>query len=168
MSIAQVLFSYGFLWMVWFLIVPLLVVSFVWTCIKFFKNSITSNKELKVAVAPHQFAARDLNLIRDIESLENQRYSVLYHTDLDQIVDLAETSKDDEEMHRELRKCKLDFVVIDNHTSEVKMALTDVSKQPARYAKFMSTALNSIGAKLVKLRTDQSYESTGWKNLLTA
>lgn len=148
---ASVVFSYAFVYFVLFVVVPFVLVTFAMTCIKFFKSEGKSEgkafkfKGSKVSAKAQVFLSK-------LSGAFKNKYSVLYGTCLDSILDIDNNK--DEQAHEYLRACHLDYVLVDPESSAVKLVITDPEHNSPERNAFIDHSLAEVGIKVLHLDTN--------------
>ncbi|QDF65767.1 DUF2726 domain-containing protein [Shewanella sp. SNU WT4] len=163
----SVITNYAFMYFVLFLIVPLLIVSFTLTCIKFFKNESIYNienltlEQLGASATPHFSNKQVLNQLHDLNALAKDKYDILYGVNLDEVIEV----KNNDELKEVLHQYKMNYVVIDHKSSEIKLVITDNEHNENR-------AIRNIFRKLninhINVKPNQPYDFNLIKTALAA
>jgi hypothetical protein len=148
---ATVIFSYAFMYFVLFLIVPLVIVTFVMTCIKFFKSSEVEMVGAEISIKPHVLDEESMHFLKSLKVIANTRYDILYGASLVNVVDIDETIKSHEEVQDFMEHCHLDYVVVDNESSSVKLVISNPDDSSPEQVKFVEKCLDYIGVPFIKL-----------------
>jgi len=140
--ITSVFLSYAFVYSILFIVVPFILVIFIMTCIKFFKpdtedHSIKFNKML--------FDPQSLNFFKSLKTMVGGQYDVFCNVPIDTVFEMD--AKTAAENHT-----RLDYVVIDNDSSEVKLIISDFSQHDDSKAKSLFEKFN---IKLVEMTKDK-------------
>lgn len=145
---ASVIFSYAFMYFVLFLVVPFVLVTFTLTCIKFFKGNeyMASNIKLKSNSLDNQPGS----FINKLNSLVKGQYNVVYGTTLDSLCDVDKDEKE-QDAHSYLQGCHLDYVLVDNESSAVKLVITDPQHNSDENNRFIDATLAKMGVKVLHL-----------------
>lgn len=148
---ATVILSYAFIYFVLFLIVPFVIVTFVMTCIKFFKSSEVERVGAEISIKPHLLDKESMHFLKSLKAIANTRYDILYGASLVNVVDIDESVNNHEEVQDFMEHCHLDYVVIDNESSSVKLVISNPDDSSPEQAKFVEKCLDYIGVQFIKL-----------------
>lgn len=129
----SVILSYAFVYFVLFIAVPFVLVVFVMTCIKFFKTEETHNNEV-VKLKSRFFDNKSLDFFKSLKSLTSGRYEVCSNVTLGSVVDI--------DSHAAESHVRLDYVLIDQNSSEIKMVISDFSDAESASSKSLLEKLN--------------------------
>ncbi|QFU24758.1 DUF2726 domain-containing protein [Shewanella eurypsychrophilus] len=163
---ATVIFSYAFIYFVLFLIVPLVIVTFVMTCIKFFRSNGMQMTEL--SVKPHRLDKESMHFLKTLKAMTNNRYDVLYGASLVNVVDIDDSVKNHEEVQDFMEHCHLDYVVVDNESSSVKLVISNSDESSPEQTKFVEKCLDYVGVQFIKLDKNKQCNEASIMNALAA
>ncbi|MBV7316666.1 hypothetical protein [Shewanella sp. NIFS-20-20] len=159
---ASVITNYAFMYFVLFIIVPLLTVSFTLTCIKFFKKDHTYNiDQLAIDTKPQFCNKHVLNQIHDLNLLAKEKYDILYGINLDEVIEV----KDNHELKEILHNYKLNYVVIDHESSEIKLVITE---EELNTNNVISNIFNKFNIRHISVKPNQPYDINLIKTALAA
>ncbi len=164
---ASVILSYAFMYFVLFIAVPFVVVTFVMTCIKFFKSEPLVS-ESNVKVKAHQLDRNSLDFLQNLKAITKDKYDVIYGTNLGHIIDVDDDLKPEDTVIEYLQQCQLDYVVVDHESSLVKLVIADPKEHTAEQHRFLERALDNIGVRLLDLSENKACDVTQIKNALAA
>jgi hypothetical protein len=134
----SVFLSYAFVYSVLFIAVPFILVVFVMTCIKFFK---TDTDEHSIKFKKMLFDTQSFNFSKSLKTMLGGKYDVCCNVPIDTVFEMdAHTAAENH--------TRLDYVVIDNDSSEVKLVISDFSQQDGAKAKSLFKQFN---IKLVEM-----------------
>lgn len=68
-----VILSYAFIWFVFFVMCPLVIVTFVMTCIKFFRSSENQLVEAAVSIKPHLLDKDSMHFLKSLKAIAANR-----------------------------------------------------------------------------------------------
>ena len=165
---ATVILSYAFIYFVLFIIVPLVIVTFVMTCIKFFRSNELQMVDAAVSIKPHLLDKESMHFLKGLKSIASNRYDVLYGASLVNVVDIDDSIKNHEEVQDFMEHCHLDYVVVDNESSAVKLVVSDPSASSPEQMKFVEKCLDYIGVQFIKLDKDKHCDETLLRTALAA
>lgn len=164
---ASVILSYAFMYFVLFIIVPFVVVTFVMTCIKFFKSE-PSVSESNVKVKAHKIDRNSLDFLESLKAITKDKYDVIYGTNLGQVIDIDDEAEPEDSLVEYLQQCQLDYVVIDHESSLVKLVIADPNEHSPEQHRFLERALDNIGVRLLDLAENKACDVTQIRNALAA
>ncbi|CAM4059536.1 DUF2726 domain-containing protein [Shewanella aquimarina] len=165
---ATVILSYAFMYFVLFIICPLVIVTFVMTCIKFFRSSENQLVDASVSIKPHLLDKDSMQFLKGLKAIAANRYDVLYGASLVNVVDLDDSLKNHEEVQDFMEHCHLDYVVVDNESSAVKLVVSDPAASSPEQMKFVEKCLDYIGVQLIKLDKDKHCDEALLRTALAA
>ena len=140
--ITSVIISYAFVYFVLFVAVPFILVVFIMTCIKFFK---TDTEEHPVKLKNALFDKQSFNFFKSLKSMVGSQYDVCCNVPIDTVFEMdAQTAAENH--------TRLDYVVIDHDSSEVKLVISDFSNTADANAKSLFEKFN---VKLVEMTRDK-------------
>ncbi|MCK8046945.1 MULTISPECIES: DUF2726 domain-containing protein [Shewanella] len=145
---ASVIFSYAFMYFVLFLVVPFVLVTFTMTCIKFFKGNEFVNSSIKLKA--NTLTNQPISFVNKLNTLAKDKYNVLYGTTLDSLCDVDKDDKE-QDAHSYLQACHLDYVLVDNQSSAVKLVITDPQHNSDENNRFIDATLAKMGVKVLHL-----------------
>lgn len=153
---ASVIMSYAFMYFVLFLVIPFVLVTFTLTCIKFFKgnSNLTTNMKLKSYTLENQA----VGFVNKLNHLASGKYNVLYGTTLDSFFDVDKNDQE-EYAHSYLQACHLDYVLVDNESSAVKLVITDPQHNSEENNRYIDSALAKMGVKVLHLAKNDCDEN---------
>ncbi|QYJ74661.1 MULTISPECIES: DUF2726 domain-containing protein [Shewanella] len=163
-----VILSYAFIWFVFFVMCPLVIVTFVMTCIKFFRSSENQLVEAAVSIKPHLLDKDSMHFLKSLKAIAANRYDILYGASLVNVVDLDESVRNHEEVQDFMEHCHLDYVVVDNESSAVKLVVSDPAASSPEQMKFVEKCLDYIGVQLIKLDKDKHCDEALLRTALAA
>lgn len=117
----SLILSYAFMYFVLFVAVPFVFVMFVMTCIKFFKADPTDSAHHEMKLKP-VFDKQSFDFFKSLKTVVEGKYDVCCNVPLDTVFDM---DQHDADLNHE---CRLDYVLIDHDSSEVKMVISDFGK----------------------------------------
>ncbi|MCL1056622.1 DUF2726 domain-containing protein [Shewanella gelidimarina] len=163
----SIILSYAFMYFVFFLVVPFVLVMFTLTCIKFFKPTDTESIWEDIKFSRHPMEPKAAFFINNLNTIVKDKYNILYGTCLDSILDIdkAETSGD---VHSYLRGCHLDYVLVDSQSSSVKLVITDPEHNSPEQSQFIDNSLAEVGVKVIHLAKNQKWDESLIRNGLAA
>ncbi|MCE9679330.1 DUF2726 domain-containing protein [Shewanella sp. AS1] len=167
-NIATVFISYAFMYFVLFIIVPLVVVTFVMTCIKFFRSNEAQMADAAVSIKPHLLDKESMHFLKGLKAIASNRYDVLYGASLVNVVDIDDSIRNHEEVQDFMEHCHLDYVVVDNESSAVKLVVSDPSASSPEQMRFVEKCLDYIGVKLIKLDEHKQCDEALLRSALAA
>ena len=136
--ITSVFLSYVFIYSVLFIVVPFILVVFVMTCIKFFK---TNTEDHTVKFKKMLFDTQSFDFLKSLKAMIGDKYDVCCNVPIDTVFEMdADTAAENH--------TRLDYVVIDHDSSEVKLVISDFSKQEDTNSKSLFEKFN---IKLVEI-----------------
>ncbi|ACJ30781.1 Conserved hypothetical protein [Shewanella piezotolerans WP3] len=165
---ATVIFSYAFIYFVLFLIVPLVIITFVMTCIKFFKASEVDMVGAEISIKPHLLDKESMHFLKSLKAIANKRYDILYGASLVNVVDIDDSVRHHEEVEDFMEHCHLDYVVVDNESSSVKLVISNPDDSSPEQAKFIEKCLDYIGVQFIKLDKHKQCDEALIKTALAA
>lgn len=165
---ATVILSYAFMYFVLFIIVPLVIVTFVMTCIKFFRSSDVQMVDAAVSIKPHLLDQESMQFLKSLKSIASNRYDVLYGASLVNVVDIDDSVRNHEEVQDFMEHCHLDYVVVDNESSAVKLVMSDPNSSSPEQIKFIEKCLDYIGVQFIKLDKHKQCDEILLRNALAA
>ncbi|EDQ02758.1 DUF2726 domain-containing protein [Shewanella benthica] len=165
---ATVILSYTFMYFVLFVIVPFVIVTFVMTCIKFFQTSDVQKAATEVSVKPHLLDMQSMQFLKTLKTIAKGRYDVLYDASLVNVVDIDQAVKNHEEVQEYMEHCHLDYVVVDNESSSVKLVMTNPEDSTSDQVEFIEKCLAYTGIQLIKLDKDKHCDEALIRNALAA
>ena len=139
MSTASVYLSYAFIYFVLFIAVPFIAVTFVMTCIKFFKSETAAPVHAKIK--DRLFDNESLGFLKSLKSLTKGEYEICSHVPLESVI---EVNADEAEPHG-----YLDYVLIDQNSSEIKMVISDFSD---KYSAEIKPLLQKLNIRLIDMK----------------
>ncbi|GGP91530.1 DUF2726 domain-containing protein [Shewanella ulleungensis] len=151
----SVFLSYAFVYSVLFIAVPFILVMFVMTCIKFFK---TDHAEHPITLKKALFDTQNVDFMKSLQAVVGGKYDVCCNVPIDNVFEMDAYSA--AEHHT-----KLDYVVIDHDSSEVKLIISDFSQQDDASAKSLFEKFN---IKLVEMARGKPYDVQTLKGMLPA
>jgi len=119
----SVILSYAFMYFVLFVAVPFVFVMFVMTCIKFFKAGPDEAEHHEMKLKPVLFDKQSFNFFKSLKIVVEGKYDVCCNVPLDTVFEM---DQHDADLNHE---CRLDYVLIDHDSSEVKMVISDFGKE---------------------------------------
>jgi len=164
---ASVILSYAFMYFVLFLVVPFVLVTFTLTCIKFFKPNDSESVGAEIKFSRHQMEPDSVGFINKLNTIVKDKYKVLYGTCLDRILDIDKADTPDD-VHSYLRGCQLDYVLVDNESSSVKLVITDPEHNSPEQSQFIDNSLAEVGVKVIHLPKNQKWDESLIRNGLAA
>ena len=151
--ITSVFLSYAFVYSVLFIVVPFILVMFVMTCIKFFK---TDHEEHTVTFKKVLFDTQSFNFLKSLKTMVGGKYDICCNVPIDTVFEMdAQTAAENH--------TRLDYVVIDHYSSEVKLVISDFSHQEDANAKSWFEKFN---IKLVEIAKGKPYDMQTLKQSL--
>ena len=145
MNILSVYLSYAFVYFVLFAVVPFVVVTFVLTCIKFFKSE--EAVALHAKIKNRLFDSKSLGFLKSLKNLTHGQYEICSHVPLDAVV---EVERDEAEPHG-----YLDYVLIDQNSSEIKMIISDFSDSDNAS---ILPLLQKMNIRLIDMKRDRPFD----------
>lgn len=159
----SVIASYAFMYFVLFLIVPFVTISFVLTCIKFFKKDMSiSDGQINIINKPQFCNKQVLNYIHDLNGVSSGKYDVLYGLKMDDLVEV----QDNDDLKSVLHNCTIDYVVIDHDSSEIKLVITD--EQDLERNSFLQNVFTKFNINHIQIRKDSPCDLTAIRTALAA
>lgn len=155
MNILSVYLSYAFAYFVIFAVVPFVVVTFVMTCIKFFKHEGESTLHAKIK--NRLFDNESLGFFKALKSLTKGQYEICSHVPLEAVL---EVDLDEAEPHG-----YLDYVLIDQNSSEIKMIISDFSDVDNAS---VLPLLQKMNIRLIDMKRDHPFDSLHLSQALAA
>ncbi|KFZ37623.1 hypothetical protein HR45_09370 [Shewanella mangrovi] len=155
MSILSVYLSYAFVYFVLFLVVPFVVVTFVLTCIKFFRHE--NEVPLHARIKNRLFDNESLGFFKSLKSLTKGQYEICSHVPLDSVV---EVERDEAEPHG-----YLDYVLIDQNSSEIKMIISDFSDVDNAS---VLPLLRKMNIRIIDMKRDHPFDTQHLSQALAA
>ncbi|MCG9695667.1 DUF2726 domain-containing protein [Shewanella sp. Isolate11] len=165
---ATVILSYAFMYFVFFVIVPLVIVTFVMTCIKFFRSNDAQMVDAAVSIKPHLLDQESMNFLKSLKSIASNRYDVLYGASLINVVDIDDSIKNHDEVQDFMEHCHLDYVVVDNESSAVKLVVSNPEESSPEQVKFIQKCLDYVGVQFIKLDKHKQCDPTLIRTALAA
>jgi|GEM_PF-856280 len=165
---ATVILSYTFMYFVLFVIVPLVVVTFVMTCIKFFQTSDVQMAATAVSIKPHLLDMQSMQFLKTLKTIAKGRYDVLYNASLVNVVDIDEAVKNHEEVKEYMGHCHLDYVVVDNESSSVKLVIANTEDSTSDQVEFIEKCLAYTGVQFIKLDKEKHCDEALIRTALAA
>ncbi|ACA84540.1 DUF2726 domain-containing protein [Shewanella woodyi] len=153
---ASIILNYAFVYFVLFLVVPFVLVTFTLTCIKFFKSSEQSITNVKLRT--YTLEGEPVGFVNKLNNLVNGKYNVLYGTTLDSIFDV-DKGDSEEHAHHYLQSCHLDYVLVDNESSAIKLVITDPQHNSEENSRYIDNALAKMGVKVLHLAKNDCDET---------
>ncbi|WP_335924543.1 hypothetical protein [Shewanella indica] len=151
----SVILSYAFIYFVLFIAVPFVLVVFVMTCIKFFKSDEKNAEEIKLK--NRFFDKQSLDFFKSLKSLTNGRYEVCSNVALESVVDI--------DPHATASYSRLDYVLIDQNSSEIKMVISDFSDAESANSKSL---LEKLNVRLIDMKRSNPLDAQHLEQMLTA
>ncbi len=165
---ATVILSYTFMYFVLFVIVPLVVVTFVMTCIKFFQTTDVQMAATEVSIKPHLLDMQSMQFLKTLKTIAKGRYDVLYDASLVNVVDIDQTVKNHDEVKEYMEHCHLDYVVVDNESSSVKLVMMNPEESTSDQVEFIEKCLAYTGVQFIKLDKDKNCDEALIRTALVA
>ena len=151
----SVFLSYAFVYSVLFIAVPFIIVMFIMTCIKFFK---TDHEEHTITLKKTLFDTQSFDFMKSLQAMVGGKYDVCCNVPMDNVFEMdAHTAAENH--------TKLDYVVIDHDASEVKLIISDFSKEDDANAKSLFEKFN---VKLVEMARGKPYDVQMLQGVLPA
>lgn len=141
----SVFLSYVFIYSVLFIVVPFILVVFIMTCIKFFK---TNTEDHTVKFKKMLFDTQSFDFLKSLKTMIGEKYDVCCNVPIDTVFEMD--SQTAAENHT-----RLDYVVIDHDSSEVKLVISDFSNQDDANSKSLFEKFN---IKLVEMARGKPYD----------
>lgn len=159
--------SYAFMYFVLFIVAPMIVVTFVMTCIKFFRSDEV--KEQNIDIKAHAIDKKAIDFLDNLKLIAKGRYDVIYGTNLAHIIDI-ENEPDTVPLVVEnyLKDCQLDYVLIDHESQAIKLVIADPAENTVEQTRFMERALEKIGVRLIKMTENKMCDDDLVRNALAA
>ncbi|WP_345880390.1 hypothetical protein [Shewanella algae] len=151
----SVILSYAFIYFVLFIAVPFVLVVFVMTCIKFFKSDEKNAESIKLK--NRFFDKQSLDFFKSLKSLTNGRYEVCSNVALESVVDI--------DPHAPASHSRLDYVLIDQNSSEIKMVISDFSDAESANSKSL---LEKLNVRLIDMKRSNPLDAQHLEQMLTA
>ncbi|WP_261923070.1 hypothetical protein [Shewanella sp. NFH-SH190041] len=159
----SVIASYAFIYSVLFLIVPFVTISFILTCIKFFKKENNMDTGSINIINKPQFCNKQvLNYIHDLNAISGGRYDVLYGLKMDELVE----AQGNEELKSVLHNCTINYVVVDHDSSEIKLVITD--EQDQEKTSLIHKIFSQFNINHIQITPNTPFDSGKIKTALTA
>lgn len=159
---ASMVSSYVFMYFVLFMAVPFVAVVFVLTCIKFFKGDKAPDySSLQYINKPHFCNKQVLNYLHELNTLSEGKYDILYGINMDDVVEIS----NNQELKELLHLHKLDYVVIDHESAEVKLVITNEVDEPQS---FINNIFSQFNISHIQLGKDGKYNINDIKTALAA
>ncbi|WP_156312317.1 DUF2726 domain-containing protein [Shewanella sp. Sh95] len=152
-----ILQSYAFMYFVLFVAVPFVFVMFVMTCIKFFRADPEEAAHHEMKLKPVLFDEDSFNFFKSLKTVVEGKYDVCCNVPLDTVFDM---DQHDADLNHE---CRLDYVLIDHDSSEVKMVISDAGKQINSPMKKLFSKFN-IG--FIEMNQHKQWDATSLKQAL--
>ncbi|MCG9738017.1 DUF2726 domain-containing protein [Shewanella insulae] len=165
---ATVILSYAFMYFVLFVICPLVIVTFVMTCIKFFSSSEAQLVDAAVSIKPHLLDKESMHFLKGLKAIAANRYDILYGASLVNVVDIDDSIKNHDEVQDFMEHCHLDYVVVDNESSAVKLVVSNPAASSPEQMKFVEKCLDYIGVQFIKLDKDKHCDEALLRTALAA
>nr|WP_223294819.1 MULTISPECIES: DUF2726 domain-containing protein [Shewanella] len=138
------------------------------TCIKFFRSSENQLVDAAVSIKPHLLDKDSMHFLKGLKAIAANRYDVLYGASLVNVVDLDDSLRNHEEVQDFMEHCHLDYVVVDNESSAVKLVVSDPAASSPEQMKFVEKCLDYIGVQLIKLDKDKHCDEALLRTALAA
>ncbi len=155
MSIS-VLASYSFVYFVLFLIVPALVIVFVMTCAKFFKESVSEPINISATINTDKVVKYNSTAIGMIAGLAKGKYNVIYGAAMESLVDVSKGT--DKNTIDKLKACLLDCVVLDK-SSSIKLVVSNPKHNTIENNDIIDTVLSNAGIKVIKISDSNDHDA---------
>ncbi|GIU13604.1 hypothetical protein C9I43_17310 [Shewanella morhuae] len=153
----SVILSYAFMYFVLFVAVPFVFVMFVMTCIKFFKSGSDEAEHHEIKLKPMLFDKKSFSFFKSLKTVVEGKYDVFCNVPLDTVFEM---DQHDASLNHDYR---LDYVLIDQDSSEVKMVISDSSKENNSLMKKLFSKFN---INFIEMNQQKSWDAQSLKQAL--
>ncbi|MCG9714927.1 DUF2726 domain-containing protein [Shewanella insulae] len=138
------------------------------TCIKFFSSSEAQLVDDAVSIKPHLLDKESMHFLKGLKAIAANRYDILYGASLVNVVDIDDSIKNHDEVQDFMEHCHLDYVVVDNESSAVKLVVSNPAASSPEQMKFVEKCLDYIGVQFIKLDKDKHCDEALLRTALAA
>ncbi|WP_233258843.1 DUF2726 domain-containing protein [Shewanella sp. YLB-09] len=122
----------------------------------------------ELSVKPHRLDKESMHFLKTLKAMTNNRYDVLYGASLVNVVDIDDSVKNHEEVQDFMEHCHLDYVVVDNESSSVKLVISNSDESSPEQTKFVEKCLDYVGVQFIKLDKNKQCNEASIMNALAA